>query len=62
MAGIANSWIETYYNTNVPCLGQPIPTAQPPATESGFSSCIVWLIVGVVLGSITFSKKGSQQS
>ena len=61
MAGIANSWVESYYNQEIPCLGQVVQPAPQPASESGFSSCIVWLIVGVVLGSITFSKKGSQQ-
>jgi len=54
MAGITNSWIDQYYTQPTPCI-----TNTP--SGSTLSSCLLWVIVGLVLGSITFQKKGSQQ-
>lgn len=52
MAG-STSWIETYSALPTPCA----PGSQP----STFSSCIVWLMLGLMLGGLTFQKKGTQQ-
>jgi hypothetical protein len=60
MAGIANSWIEQYTQTQLPCTGGVTgSTGSNGSSSSTFSSCILWLVVGLVLGSITFQKKGS---
>lgn len=53
MAG-STSWIDTYLAVPTPCA----PNSQSPTT---FSSCIVWLMLGLMLGGLTFQKKGSQQ-
>jgi len=58
MAGIANSWIEQYTAQPTGCGVGGTVTDQGSST---FSSCIVWLLVGLVIGSLTFSKKGSSQ-
>jgi hypothetical protein len=57
MAGVANSWIEQYTTQQTPCING----SGGSSGSSTFSSCLVWLLVGLVLGSITFQKKGSQQ-
>lgn len=56
MAGIANSWIEQYTTQQTPCISNT-----SSAFSASFSSCLLWLAIGLVLGSITFQKKGSQQ-
>lgn len=55
MAG-SQSWIDTYTQYPTPCI------AETPATPTAtLSSCLVWLVVGLVLGGLTFQKKGTQQ-
>jgi hypothetical protein len=54
MAGITNSWIEQYTTQPTPCI------TNTPGSSS-LSSCLLWLVIGLVLGSVTFQKKGSQQ-
>lgn len=57
MAGIANSWIETY-TTQAPVCASG---STPPSPTPTLSSCLVWLLVGLVLGGLKFQSKGSQQ-
>jgi len=52
MAG-SQSWIETYTMQPTPCI-----TNTPG--QSTLSSCVLWLVIGLVLGSISFQKKGTQ--
>ncbi len=56
--GIANSWIEQYTMSPTPCIGGGTTSTGGSTT---LSSCLVWLLVGLVIGSLTFQKKGSQQ-
>lgn len=55
MAGVTNSWIEQYTTQPTPCI------TNTTGIGSSFSSCLIWLIAGLVLGSITFQKKGEQK-
>lgn len=55
MAG-SQSWIDIYTQVPTPCVVNSQP--QPSST---LSSCLVWLVVGLVLGGLTFQKKGTQQ-
>ena len=58
MAGVANSWIEQYTTTPTPCVGGSSTSIFGSNT---LSNCLLWLVLGLVVGSITFQKKGSQQ-
>lgn len=51
MAGYVNSWIEQYTTQPTPCIQD---TVQETTT---LSNCVLWLIVGLVIGSLTFEKK-----
>lgn len=52
MAGVTNSWIGTTV------LDQPLTCGtNSGSTNSTFSNCVVWLIVGLVIGSLSFEKK-----
>lgn len=53
MSGYVSSWIEQYTTSPITCANQP------PVSVS--SSCLVWLVVGLVLGSLTFEKKHKVQ-
>lgn len=55
MAGITNSWIEQY------TAPETTPCINDNKDAGSFSNCILWLVVGLVLGSLTFSKKGTTQ-
>jgi hypothetical protein len=59
MAGIANSWIGEVYAQPTPCITDT-PVNQI-TNNTTVSSCLIWLVVGLLLGSIRFEKKGSQQ-
>ena len=61
MAGITNSWIEQYTVQPTPCINTDNQSGSTAACDFSLSNCIVWAIVGLVIGSITFSKKGSNQ-
>ena len=52
-AGIANTWIDQYSTQPVPCI------TNSTSISSSFSNCLLWLVLGLVVGSITFQKKGS---
>lgn len=54
MAGITNSWIEQYTIEPTPCINN--------TGANIISNCIVWLAIGLILGSITFEKKGSHDA
>jgi len=59
MAGIANSWIEQYTSQQTPCIGG---TSTGVNLSAGtFSNCLLWLALGLFLGSLSFQKKGNQQ-
>ena len=50
--GYVNSWIEQYTD-------HPTPCANPNAGgESILDNWVVWVIVGLVVGSVAFGKKG----
>lgn len=55
MAGIQNSWI------SATVLDQPSPCAETSQQTGTISDCVLWLIVGLLIGSLTFEKKGTQQ-
>lgn len=57
-AGIANSWIEQYTTQPTPCITN---TGGSTMFSTSFSNCLLWLVLGLVVGSISFQKKGSQQ-
>jgi hypothetical protein len=56
MATGTTSWIDTYTQTQTPCV-TGLNSGNTGVTGS-FSSCIVWLIAGVIIGGLTFQKKG----
>lgn len=58
MAGVANSWIEQYTTQPTPCINTG---GSNVFSTSTFSSCLLWLALGLLIGSISFQKKGSQQ-
>ena len=58
MAGIANSWIEQYTMQPTPCITNT-GTNVGAGGSSLFGNCVLWLLVGLVVGSITFQKKSS---
>lgn len=60
MAGYVNSWIEQYTGVNpTPCIGDTVQQTTNNTTLAG--SCILWLIAGLVFGSLKFEKKGTHQ-
>lgn len=60
MAGVANSWIEQYTTTPTPCVaGSTGAGSETTNTAPTLSSCLLWLVVGLVIGGLTFQKKGS---
>lgn len=50
MAGYVNSWIEQYQNPPVTCA--TVSNVPSPITNPW-----IWLLVGLVLGSLQFEKK-----
>ena len=55
-AGITNSWIEQYTVQPTPCITN---STNGVSSNGTFSSCLLWLAIGLLVGSITFQKKGS---
>lgn len=53
MSGVTNSWIEQYTNQPTPCINDVQNT-----NDGSFSSCLMWLFIGVIIGSLSFEKKG----
>ena len=52
MAGYVNSWIEQYTGDNpTPCITE---TVNPPAVQPW----VLWIIAGLIFGSLKFDKKG----
>lgn len=51
-AGYVNSWIESYTAQDVPCIQETTPIL-----TSTFSNCVIWLVVGLIIGSLQFEKK-----
>jgi len=49
MAGVTNSYFEQFQQQPMPCGG----------SVTG-SSWALWLLVGLILGSLTFQKRGTQ--
>jgi hypothetical protein len=50
MAGTTNSWFAQYANQEAPCINDV-------QNSSSISSCLLWLVVGLVIGSLSFEKK-----
>jgi hypothetical protein len=51
MAGYVNSWIEQYQAGTTPCIQD---TLEP---ETSANNWLLWVIVGVILGSLQFEKR-----
>ena len=59
MAGIANSWIGEVYAQPTPCMGGDGTTnVNNTTTNTTISSCLLWLVAGLVIGGIL---KGSNK-
>jgi len=54
MAGPANSWVSQY-------VDQPVPCTNPTTMQPSLTTCVWWLVAGLLIGSLRFSKKGQQQ-
>lgn len=50
MAGYVNSWIEQYQETPTPCIQDTLEPEEQP-------NWMLWIIVGVILGSLQFEKR-----
>ena len=50
MAGVTNSWIQQYTDQPTPCINDV-------KGSSSLGSCILWLLLGLAIGSLTSSKK-----
>ena len=57
MAGFVNTWIDQYTQQQTPCINNP----GSYSTTTSFQSCLLWLALGLLIGSISFQKKGTQQ-
>lgn len=53
MAGVTNSWIQQYTDQPSPCIADT-------SSSNSLGSCILWLVVGIVIGSLSFEKKHKQ--
>jgi hypothetical protein len=49
--GVSNSWIQQYTDQPSPCI------ADTSSGSSSIGSCILWFVVGIVIGSLSFEKK-----
>ena len=57
-SGIANSWIEQYTLRPTPCITDSKSAGGSGLGDSGtFGSCLVWLLVGLVVGTMVKGKK-----
>lgn len=54
--GIANSWIDEVYATQTPCLTSTM-TQLGGTTDTPLSSCLLWLVIGLFVGSVVFKRK-----
>lgn len=56
-AAPATSWIgSTLLNTQSPC-NTTLPPEPEPVPMGTVSSCVVWLVVGLIIGSLQFEKQ-----
>lgn len=56
-AGIANSWIETYTQRPTPCINNSGSAGGLINGSGTLSTCLVWLVVGLVVGSMVKGNK-----
>lgn len=49
--GVSNSWIQQYTDQPSPCIADT-----SVSNDSTFGNCLLWLLVGLVIGSLSFEK------